>query len=103
MLYAAWEWVVEIVFILGASLLVLLGALRRDSRLLLAAVSLNIVLYATPTVIWNHFPDLHIIEQWSFPLTMLIMIPLARFLVVLLPFWLIFYLRKPLAAGPATA
>ena len=83
-LLAAWERVAAMVFHVGASLVVLLGVLRRDKRLLLAAIMLHIGFNAAAVV------------------TLRIAGPLATELALsfaaLLPLWLIFRLRKPLAA-----
>ena len=88
-LLAVWERVAALAFHIGASLLVLLGLLRRDRRLLLAAMTLHIGFNAIAVVMLQ--------------LTGLLLTELAITLAALLPLWLIFRLRKPIAAAAATA
>lgn len=75
------------VFHVGATLLVLLGLLRRDRRLLLAAMVLHIGFNA--------------IAVTMLQLTGLLLTELAITLAALLPLWLVFRLRKPIAAAAA--
>ncbi len=88
-LLGAWERVPAIVFHVGATLLVLLGLLRRDRRPLLAAMLLHIGFNAI-AVVMLHFTGILLTE-------------LAITLAALLPLWLVFRLRKPLAAAAPTA
>lgn len=88
-LLGAWERVPAMVFHVGASLLVLLGLLRRDRRLLLAAMTLHIGFNAIAVVML----------QIAGPL----LTELAITLAALLPLWLVFRLRKPIAAAAASA
>ena len=77
------------VFHVGASLLVLLGLLRRDRRLLLAAMILHIG-FNTIAVVMLQFTGILLTE-------------LALTLAALLPLWLIFRLRKLISQTVATA
>lgn len=86
-LLGAWERVPAMVFHVGATLLVLLGLLRRDRRLLLAAMVLHIGFNA--------------IAVTMLQLTGLLLTELAITLAALLPLWLVFRLRKPIAAAAA--
>ena len=88
-LLGAWERVPAMVFHVGASLLVLLGLLRRDRRLLLAAMLLHIGFNAI-AVVMLQFAGILLTE-------------VAITLAALLPLWLIVRLRKPIAAAAATA
>lgn len=88
-LLGAWERVPAMVFHIGATLLVLLGLLRSDRRLLLAAMILHIGFNAIAVVMLQF--------------TGIILTELAITLAALLPLWLVFNLRKPLAAAAATA
>lgn len=80
----AWERVAALVFHVGASLLVLLVLLRRDRWLLLAAMILYIGFNAI-AVVMLQLAGSHLTE-------------LVITLAALLPLWLIFRLRKPIAA-----
>lgn len=88
-LLGAWERIPALVFHVGASLLVLLGLLRRDRRLLLAAMILHIGFNAIAVVMLQF--------------TGILLTELALTLAALLPLWLIFRLRKPINQTAAAA
>lgn len=80
-------------FNVGTALVVLSSVRRRSVWNFLAAVALYTVSVIAPRLVVFEFSDLQIFriaEVWTFAL----LAELARLLVALLPFWLIFHLRK---------